>query len=63
MAAIAIVPSLAQLSMDTQGWLTFAIFGGAAAVAQLFPVHTLKNNAFTPAIVFMLPAVFLLPPS
>ena len=62
LAAIAIVPSLARLSMDTEGWLIFAIFGSAAAVAQLFPVHTLKNNAFTPAIVFMLPAVFLLPP-
>ncbi len=62
LAAIAIVPSLAHLSMDTEGWLIFAIFGSAAAAAQLFPVHTLKNNAFTPAIVFMLPAVFLLPP-
>ena len=59
---MAIVPSLARLSMDTEGWLIFAIFGSAAAVAQLFPVHTLKNNAFTPAIVFMLPAVLLLPP-
>src|SRR5918993_1211292 len=62
LAAIAIVPSLAHLSMDTDGWLIFVIFGSAAAIAQLFPVHTLKNNAFTPAIVFMLPAVFLLPP-
>ena len=62
LAAIAIVPSVARLSVHTEGWLIFLIFGGAAAAAQLFPVHTLKNNAFTPAIVFMLPAVFLLPP-
>ena len=62
LSAILLVPSLAQLSLDTEGWLVFFIFGGAAAAAQLFPVHTLKNNAFTPAIVFMLPAVFLLPP-
>jgi diguanylate cyclase (GGDEF)-like protein/putative nucleotidyltransferase with HDIG domain len=55
------LPSLAHLSTDTHGWITFAIFGGAAAVAQLFPVHTPKNNAFTPAILFMLPAAFLLP--
>ncbi len=61
-AAIAVVPSLSQLSADTTGWLTFLIFASAAAVAQLFPVHTAKNNAFTPAIVFMLPTVFLLPP-
>ncbi|HET9675691.1 MAG TPA: diguanylate cyclase [Gaiellaceae bacterium] len=62
LSAILLVPSLAQLSLDTEGWVVFFIFGGAAAAAQLFPVHTLKNNAFTPAIVFMLPAVFLLPP-
>jgi diguanylate cyclase (GGDEF)-like protein/putative nucleotidyltransferase with HDIG domain len=62
LSAILLVPSLAQLSLHTEGWLIFVIFGGAAAAAQLFPVHTLKNNAFTPAIVFMLPAVFLLPP-
>jgi diguanylate cyclase (GGDEF)-like protein/putative nucleotidyltransferase with HDIG domain len=62
LSAILLVPSLAQLSLDTEGWIVFFIFGGAAAAAQLFPVHTLKNNAFTPAIVFMLPAVFLLPP-
>jgi diguanylate cyclase (GGDEF)-like protein/putative nucleotidyltransferase with HDIG domain len=61
LGAAAIAPSLAHLSSDTEGWLIFVIFGSAAAVAQLFPVHTPKNNAFTPAIVFMLPAVFLLP--
>jgi diguanylate cyclase (GGDEF)-like protein/putative nucleotidyltransferase with HDIG domain len=61
LGAIAIAASLTQLSSDTEGWLIFGIFGAAAAVAQLFPVHTPKNNAFTPAIVFMLPAVFLLP--
>jgi diguanylate cyclase (GGDEF)-like protein/putative nucleotidyltransferase with HDIG domain len=61
LGAAAILPSITQLSSDTHGWLVFAIFGSAAAAAQLFPVHTPKNNAFTPAIVFMLPAVFLLP--
>ena len=60
-AVALLLPSLAQLSPDTHGWITFAIFGGAAAIAQLFPVHTPKNNAFTPAILFMLPAAFLLP--
>jgi diguanylate cyclase (GGDEF)-like protein/putative nucleotidyltransferase with HDIG domain len=61
LGTIVTVPSLAHLSTDTSGWVVFFIFGTAAAVAQLFPVHTPKNNAFTPAIVFMLPAVFLLP--
>jgi diguanylate cyclase (GGDEF)-like protein/putative nucleotidyltransferase with HDIG domain len=56
-----LLPAAGQLSLDTDGWITFAIFGGAAAIAQLFPVHTPKNNAFTPAILFMLPAAFLLP--
>ena len=54
LAAIAIVPSLARLSLDTEGWLIFVIFGSAAAAAQLFPVHTLKNNAFTPAILSLI---------
>ena len=61
-AVAATAPALAGLSAETEGWLVFLIFGCAAAAAQLFPVHTPKNNAFTPAIVFMLPAVFLLPP-
>ena len=60
-AVAAIVPALAHLGPETEGWLTFAILGSAAAAAQLFPVHTNKNNAFTPSIVFMVPAVFLLP--
>jgi diguanylate cyclase (GGDEF)-like protein/putative nucleotidyltransferase with HDIG domain len=56
------LPAVAHLSSETHGWITFAIFGCAAAITQLFPVHTPKNNAFTPSIVFMLPAAFLLPP-
>src|SRR5215210_4035318 len=56
------LPSLQLVSTETDGWLIFFIFGTAAAVAQLFPVHTPKNNAFTPAIIFMLPTAFLLPP-
>jgi diguanylate cyclase (GGDEF)-like protein/putative nucleotidyltransferase with HDIG domain len=60
-ASALLLPALSQLSTDTSGWLIFAIFGGAAAIAQLFPVQTPKNNAFTPAILFMLPTAFLLP--
>ena len=60
-ATVVLVPNLAGLSTNTEGWAIFAIFASAAAIAQLFPVHTPKNNAFTPAIVFMVPAAFLLP--
>jgi diguanylate cyclase (GGDEF)-like protein/putative nucleotidyltransferase with HDIG domain len=61
-AAALMLPAVAHLSSETHGWITFAIFGCAAAITQLFPVHTPKNNAFTPSIIFMLPAAFLLPP-
>ena len=57
-AVALLLPSLAQLSTDTHGWIIFAIFGSAAAVAQLFPVHTPKNNAFTPAILRPVPRLF-----
>ena len=60
-AVAAIGPSLARLGPDTKGWAIFALLATAAALVQLFPVHTPHNNAFTPAIVFMVPAVFLLP--
>jgi diguanylate cyclase (GGDEF)-like protein/putative nucleotidyltransferase with HDIG domain len=55
------VPSLSRLSPHTGHWITFAMLGAAAAVAQLFPVHTPRNNAFFMSSVFLLPAVFLLP--
>ena len=55
------LPSLSRLSPHTGHWLTFAMLGAAAAVAQLFPVHTPRNNAFFMSSVFLLPAVFLLP--
>ncbi len=60
-AAAAMLPAVSRLSTETHGWIIFAIFGCAAAITQLFPVHTPKNNAFTPSIIFMLPAAFLLP--
>ena len=44
LAAVAVVPSLARLSMDTEGWLIFAIFGSAAAAAQLFGPDTQQHD-------------------
>jgi diguanylate cyclase (GGDEF)-like protein/putative nucleotidyltransferase with HDIG domain len=53
--------SAAHIHAGIGGWITFAILGVAAAVAQLFPVHTPRNNAFSMSLVFTMPAVFLLP--
>jgi len=53
--------STLNLHLGADRWLTFAILGIAAAVAQLFQVHTPRNNAFSMSVVFTLPAVFLLP--
>src|SRR5438105_8579821 len=61
-AGIGIVAwSASQIHDGTRSWVTFAILGVAAAIAQLFPVHTPRNNAFSMSLVFTMPAVFLLP--
>src|SRR5205814_8690390 len=44
------------------GWLTFASLGTAAAIAQLFVVRTPRNQSYHTTIVFLIPAVMLLPP-
>ena len=61
-AAIVAVPLLTHLRGGTEGWLTFAILGSAAAVAQLFVVRTPRNQSYHTTIVFLIPAVMLLPP-
>src|SRR5919202_1270689 len=61
-AAVAAVPLLTHLRGGTHGWLTFAILGSAAAVAQLFVVRTPRNQSYHTTIVFLIPAVMLLPP-
>jgi diguanylate cyclase (GGDEF)-like protein/putative nucleotidyltransferase with HDIG domain len=43
-------------------WATFALFATAAAVAQVFVVITPRNQSYHTTMVFLLAAVFLLPP-
>ena len=56
------LPLLTHLRVGTHGWLTFAILGTAAAIAQLFVVQTPRNQSYHTTIVFLIPAVMLLPP-
>jgi diguanylate cyclase (GGDEF)-like protein/putative nucleotidyltransferase with HDIG domain len=56
------VPLLSRLSPHTSGWTTFLILGAIAAVAQLFVVRTPRNQSYHTTIVFLIPAVMLLPP-
>ena len=56
------IPLLAHLHVDTNSWATFIVFGSAAAIAQLFVVRTPRNQAYHTTIVFLMPAVMLLPP-
>ena len=60
--AVVSVPLLTHLRVGTNGWLTFAILGTAAAIAQLFVVRTPRNQSYHTTIVFLIPAVMLLPP-
>jgi diguanylate cyclase (GGDEF)-like protein/putative nucleotidyltransferase with HDIG domain len=61
-AAAASLPLVAHLRATTPGWPTFILLGSAAAVAQLFVVRTPRNQAYHTTVVFLLPAVMLLPP-
>jgi diguanylate cyclase (GGDEF)-like protein/putative nucleotidyltransferase with HDIG domain len=60
--ALAAFPPLTHLSAATEGWITFAILGVTAAIAQLFVVRTPRNQSYHTTIVFLIPAAMLLPP-
>jgi len=45
-----------------ESWPTFAVLASAAATAQLFAIHTPRNQVFHTSIVFVLAGVLLLPP-
>ena len=61
-AAAASVPLLTHLQAGTHSWATFIILGSAAAIAQLFVVRTPRNQSYHTTVVFLIPAVMLLPP-
>jgi diguanylate cyclase (GGDEF)-like protein len=60
-AVVGAVPSLQGLTLETQGWATFLMLTGGAAIAQLFTVRTRRNYAYHTTAVFLVPAVLLLP--
>jgi diguanylate cyclase (GGDEF)-like protein/putative nucleotidyltransferase with HDIG domain len=61
LAAAIAVGQLAELSSSRQDWIEFILLSGGAAVAQLFVVKTPRDQSYHTSIVFVLPAVFLLP--
>jgi diguanylate cyclase (GGDEF)-like protein/putative nucleotidyltransferase with HDIG domain len=64
-AALAVsvsLPLLAELKPSSGYWVTFAILGASAAVAQLFVVRTPGNKSYHTTGVFLIPAALLLPP-
>jgi len=61
-AAAASIPLLTHLQAGTHSWATFIVLGSAAALAQLFVVRTPRNQSYHTTIVFLIPAVMLLPP-
>ncbi|MDX6505255.1 MAG: hypothetical protein QOE29_2380, partial [Gaiellaceae bacterium] len=51
-----------RLEHGQHAWGTFALFAGAAALTQLFVVWTPRNQSYHTSMVFLLPAVLILPP-
>ena len=56
------VPFLAKLNAPTLPWITFLLLGASAATAQLFVVHTPRNQSYQTTVVFLVAAALLLPP-
>ncbi len=53
---------ISHLKASTPGWTTFAILAALSATAQLFVVSGPRHYAYFTTIVFLIPAVMLLPP-
>src|SRR5439155_1140447 len=53
---------ISHLNASTPGWTTFAILATLSATAQLFVVSGPRHYAYFTTIVFLIPAVMLLPP-
>jgi diguanylate cyclase (GGDEF)-like protein/putative nucleotidyltransferase with HDIG domain len=59
---LAAVLPLSHLRSTMPGWTTFAILAVIAATAQIFVVYRPAHQAYHTTIVFLIPAVMLLPP-
>src|SRR3954452_13628609 len=61
-AAAAVSIAAALRGGETRAWGTFLLLVGAAAVAQLFAFHTVRNQVFHTTPLFFVAGVLLLPP-
>jgi diguanylate cyclase (GGDEF)-like protein/putative nucleotidyltransferase with HDIG domain len=61
-AAFVPLSRLAPETTDWQEWRMFFILAACAAIAQLFAVRTPRDQQYHTTIVFLIPAVLLLPP-
>ena len=64
-AGAAAIPVMGRLQHEEQTvrlWLTFILLATATALAQVLLVKTPRNQSYHATMVFLLPAVLLLPP-
>jgi diguanylate cyclase (GGDEF)-like protein/putative nucleotidyltransferase with HDIG domain len=60
--AVHLVLQRHTIDASSDDWATFTLLAGACAAAQVFVVITPRNQSYHTTIVFLLPAVLLLPP-
>jgi hypothetical protein len=60
--AIAAALPFAGRLPHARDWLIFAVLASAAALAQLFPARTPRDQTYATAVTFLAAAVLLLPP-
>jgi diguanylate cyclase (GGDEF)-like protein/putative nucleotidyltransferase with HDIG domain len=62
LAGVATLATLLGSAPDVRDWALFALFAACAATAQLFVVRTPRNQNYHTTVVFLVPAILLLPP-
>ena len=62
LAALASAVGASSLAHEPRSWLTFVLLAAAAVTAQLFGVHSTRNQSYHLAIVFVVAGAMLLPP-
>lgn len=56
-----VVPLLARIGPDTEGWSAFAVVAAGAAAGQVFSVNGPRNKSFDAGSLFLLAGALLLP--